>query len=51
MTPNGMLLDASVSSKKQKGEIRIQQALIVIDHLHISDFDSKIMRFSGVISL
>jgi hypothetical protein len=33
------------------GKTGTPQALIVIGHLHISDFDSKIMRFSGVIYL
>ena len=40
-----------LTAKSDRKNIRIPQALIVIGHLHISDFDSKIMRFSGVIYL
>ena len=40
-----------LTAKSDRKNIRIPQPLIVIGHLHISDFDSKIMRFSGVIYL
>ena len=40
-----------VYRQRKRGMIRVQQPLILIDHLHISDFDSKIIRFFGNFSI